>query len=455
MVAMSASGVGIAPVPQVKQPRNPISRKQVEKIISRSVAGFGIVFGAQTIPWLLGQMSQSYPLWLWIVVPALFGSLLFVLVMSIVQVSVRLAHAMFAIIYLGALISWPLTVVPGAVIVPGIHWLNYILTVATAMAAIAFNARWGAIYLFVAPTIYALVRMTPEGGAAPWQLATVEGFYAIILGAAILIIVTMLRLAATGVDSAQATALERYGRAVRQHATEVERVEVDSIVHDSVLTTFISAARAHTPEAQMLAATMAGKAIGHLRDAAAVSPDDGSTMRLTALASKIVDSVSDLLMPFRVRVRNPGSGSVPIQTADALHSAAIQAMVNSMQHAGGAEIARWVSVRGIAPNGLEVAIGDSGAGFIASDVPRERLGVRVSITERVRNVGGEAIVTSAPGEGTVVTITWPHVPGPVPEANALDATPAGSSTVQPSTDSPATDSPTADKPSMDKPGGAR
>ena len=79
-------------------------------------------------------------------------------------------------------------------------------------------------------------------------------------------------------DAAQATALDRYSHAVRQHALEVERVQVDSIVHDSVLTTLLSAARAYTPEAKELAARMAGAAIGHLRDAALVSPDDSSTV---------------------------------------------------------------------------------------------------------------------------------------------------------------------------------
>ena len=411
-----------------KQPRNPISRKQVEKVISRSVAGFGIVFGAQTIPWLRGQLDEAYPAWLWIVVPALFGALILVLVMSIVQVWVRPAHGLFAFLYLGALVSWPFAVIPGVAVFPGIHWLDYILTVATAMAAIAFNTRWGTIYLFVAPTIYSVVRITPQGGAATWQLAVVEGVYAIILGAAIMIIVTMLRRAATNVDNAQAAALDRYGHAVRQHATEVERVEVDSIVHDSVLTTFTSAARAYTPQAQALAATMAGKAIGHLRDAAAASPDDGSMMRLTALASKIVDSASDLSMPFEVRVRHPGTGSLPIQAADAVHAAAFQAMVNSIQHAGPPGVARWITVRGRGPDRIEVVVGDKGAGFIQTDVPGERLGVRISIIERVAKAGGHAHIATSPNEGTVVTISWPHEPAQTPIAAALMVDPLASRT---------------------------
>lgn len=403
---MAGSGTTVTAVPQSKLPRNPISRKQVERVISRSVAGFGIVFGAQTVPWLLGQLDEAYPVWLWIVVPALFGTLIVVFVLSFANVWVRQAHGLFAIVYLAALITWPFTVIPGADIFDGIHWLDYLLNVATAMAAISFSTLLGTLYLFAAPLIYFVVRMTPLGGGADWQLATLEAVYGVILGGAIMIIVTMLRQAATSVDAAQATALERYSHAVRQHATEVERVQVDSIVHDSVLTTLLSAARAYTPQAEALAATMAGNAIGHLRDAAASSPDDGTTVRFTALADRITASATALAGPFELRVRSVGTRSLPVLAAEAVYSAAVQAMVNSLQHAG--ECDRWVAIRGAARGGIEVVVGDTGAGFVVAEVPDERLGVRVSIVERVANAGGRAVIQSERGEGTIVSIRWPH-----------------------------------------------
>jgi signal transduction histidine kinase len=405
---MAVSGTAVRTVPQGKQPRNPISRKQVENVISRSVAVFGIVFGAQTVPWLLGQLDEAYPIWLWIIVPAMFGSLVFALIMSIAKVWVRPAHALVSIIYLVALISWPFAILPGAEIYPGIHWLYYLLTVATATAAIGFSTVLATIYLFLAPLIFLVVRVTPLGGGAPFGLAVLETFYSIILGGAVMIIVTMLRAAASSVDAAQATALDRYSHAVRQHATEVERVQVDSIVHDSVLTTLISAARAFTPQAKELAATMAGNAIGHLRDAAAASPDDGTTVRFATLAERITDAAATLSSPFELRMRSVGTRSLPVQAADAIYSAAVQAMVNSLQHAGESSVKRWVAIRGFSPGGLEVVVGDTGEGFALVEVPNERLGVRVSIIERIANAGGRAVIQSAPGEGTIVSIRWPH-----------------------------------------------
>ena len=239
--------------------------------------------------------------------------------------------------------------------------------------------------------------------------------YAIILGGAVLLIITLLRQAAGSVDNAQATALERYSHAVRQHATELERVQVDAIVHDSVLTTLLSAARAYTPEAKALAASMAKNAMGHLKDAAAASPDDDAVVGLNQLAHRVVGATATLSAPFEVRTRNIDEGTIPVQSAEAVYSAAVQAMVNSLQHAGGSETRRWVTVSGIAGEGIQIDIGDNGAGFEVESVPIERLGLRVSIFERVANAGGQVEIDSAPGEGTIISIRWPH-----PELQPVD-----------------------------------
>ena len=115
MAEMLASERVDRATPQAKQPRSPISRKQVERVMSRSVAVFGVVFGAQTIPWLLGQWGESQELWLWIVVPVLFGTLLLVVIASFSNTWVRFAHGLFAILYVFALLTWPVAAVPGEV----------------------------------------------------------------------------------------------------------------------------------------------------------------------------------------------------------------------------------------------------------------------------------------------------------------------------------------------------
>jgi signal transduction histidine kinase len=390
-----------------KPARNPVSRKQVEIVLSRSVAAGSLVFAAQTASPLLDQARESNPVWLLVAVIAIVASLLLALACSFLVLHVRIAHGIAALVFACALVSWPF-----AVVVPHSpidnQWLYYLLTIGTSTAAIAFSTRWAAIYLFVVPSIYGVVRMTPPGGGEQVSAAILDSVYSIILGGAVVVLITMLRQTATNVDIAQSAALERYGHAVRHHATEVERVQVDSIVHDSVLTTLISAARAYTPEAMDLAAVMAGNAIGYLRDAALVQPDDGSTVRLRAVAQRIADAAEGMARPFQLRGTEVGPRSVPAAVGEALVSAATQAMVNSVQHAGeSARIKRWIAIRPIRPGGIEVEVGDTGAGFDTQSVPTERLGVRVSIVERVGNAGGVVRIVSSPGHGAVVTVKWP------------------------------------------------
>jgi signal transduction histidine kinase len=406
MAGMPTSA-GIRSAPQLKQPRNPISRKQVEAVISRSIAVSGVVFGGQTVGPLLGQVKDANSIWVVAVVVALSVSILFAILMSILERAVRVSHGIVAGIYVVALVSWPLAVLHPHVHADN-HWLYYLLTIGTATAAIAFSTRVATAYLFAVPILYGIIRTTPAGGSPSVAQSTLDVIYSIILGGAIMIIVTMLRQAAANVDTAQGTALERYGHAVRQHATDVERVQVDSIVHDSVLTTLLSAARAYTPEAMELAATMAGNAIGHLHDAALVQPDDATIVRLRTVVSHILDSARAMSVPFDVRVQDVGPRSIPVAAGDAIYSAAVQSMVNSIQHAGDG-VSRWVGVKSARPGGLEVEVGDTGGGFVIDAVPTERLGVRVSIIERVANAGGSTVIVSAPSQGTIVTLRWPAI----------------------------------------------
>jgi len=391
--------------------RGLVSRRQVEALVSRAVAVFGLIFGLQTLPVMVSQLWEVAPIWAAIFVPLFYATLVVAFVAAIVQRYVRVAHGLVAAVYIIGILTWPLAITTVEAGTHATYWLYYLLTVATAMAAIAFSTGVSIAYLVIVPLVMAVVRVM--SGAVLVIDGALDSLYAIILGGAIVVIVTMLRQAASSVDRAQEAALETYGVAVRQHATEVERAQVDAIVHDSVLTTLLSAARADSPEAKVLAATMARRAIGHLRQAALVGPHDETRVWLAGLGKRLTVASETVGATFEVRLRGLASTSIPGVAAEAVYSAAMQAMVNSVQHAGtGTGVRRWLSVRGLEPAGIEVEVGDTGIGFEPRTVPRERLGVRVSILERVRNAGGIATIESAPGEGAIVSIRWPAVTAP-------------------------------------------
>jgi signal transduction histidine kinase len=404
---MSATDALEKPLPGSSQPRNPISRARFERIAGRSVSAFGLIFGLQTFPSALGQLHSLKEPWGVAVVTIVFAGLAIIPILAIIQWGVKFAMGTLALVFLAAIMTWPLLALdPNAI--GEKPWVWFLCSVFTAFAAVAFPLWLATAYTFVVPIAYGFIRALPSGGGVGAEIAGLDALYAIILGGVILVIIAMLRQAASAVDAAQSQALAKYANAVRQHATEVERVQVDAIVHDSVLTTLLSAAGARTPEAKELAARMASDAIGHLHAAEASGPEDQSLVGLDRLSERIVKSAEAFSSPFVVEVRDVEVHTLPVNVAEAVYSATVQAMVNSMQHAGASDVSRRLAIRGGSPLAtVHITVTDTGRGFDEREVPAERLGLRVSIRERLAKVGGHARIESAVGEGTSVTILWP------------------------------------------------
>jgi signal transduction histidine kinase len=267
-----------------------------------------------------------------------------------------------------------------------------------------------AAYTVAAPVLYGVALATTAGSGA-LKTAVLDALYAAIFASVLLAIMTMLRQAATQVDARQAAALSRYEIAVRAHALEAERVEVDAIVHDSVLTTLLSAASARTQRAMSIAASMATDALGHLDTSAPLARPGRTLDEIAAsrLRDRIVSAARSLTVPFSIVPRSRTDTRIPVGVAEALYSATVQAMVNSVQHAGGMLVRRSLSVEATDDGGVLIVVADDGNGFDPESVPPERLGLEVSIRERVALAGGEAYIESSPSKGTSVRLRW-HPP---------------------------------------------
>jgi signal transduction histidine kinase len=389
--------------------RAAVTRAQVETVSGRALGLFGLVFGAQTLPVAIEQSSALIEGAGAALMAVLYGAMAALAVASIAKVAVRAAALTFAVLYVFALLVWPSIVADPAAMEGQTPWLYYICTVATTAAVVALSVPLATGYTIIVPAIYGVIRLLPAGGAAVPLLAVLDAMYAVILGSVVLIIVTMLRQAAESVDGAQEAALQRYDLAARQHATEIERVKVDALVHDSVLTTLLSAAAAGSPEEEALAARMARDAVKRLDEAGAEGPRALETVGLPVLVRRLRAALTTFSAPFTVRVVDAGAVELPVEAVDALYSAAVQAMVNSMQHADepGRRTSRELRIRGIGIGGCVIEVADDGVGFDRHDVPDERLGLRVSIEERISNAGGSAEIVSRPGQGTTVAIAWP------------------------------------------------
>ncbi|TFD09643.1 ATP-binding protein [Cryobacterium sp. TMT1-2-2] len=391
---------------RARQPRNPISQAQIEIVLSRSVAAVAVIFALQSVPLMLEQLeSRKAAAGVPIAILLALTIVIFV-VATLIRQGIRTAAAAVAAVYLAALFVWPMLMIDPTAVLENKPWLWYLCSVATSCAAIALPLFWAVAYTVITPVAFGLVRVLPSGGEAETLLAVLDTFYAMLLGGTVLIIIYVLREATAKVDSAQSNALAKYSVAVRHHATEVERVEVDSIVHDSVLATLLSAAGVRNARGAELAAAMARSAIIRLQEANGERNLDDASVAVSKLVARIRTAATATGV-FTVTELCVDGLSIPENAAEALYSASVQAMVNSVQHAGPAQ-SRSVTVGGNDQSGCTIEISDTGRGFDVSAVASARLGLRVSIHDRIAAVGGVAVLRTSLGQGTTITITWPR-----------------------------------------------
>ncbi|WP_375407468.1 sensor histidine kinase [uncultured Amnibacterium sp.] len=400
----------------------PIGSRRIEMVLAGMVSLFGLLFAAMTLPRLAedwAQMSMAVGLLLAV---SVYGTIAVAALSALLHQWTRSVFGGTALVYLAALALWPVAVgnhYDG----PGAPWLFAIAGVPCALMIVA--ARWFVAtgYVFSVTVAIAAIRTTPPGGSATLSTALLGASSTAELGLALLLVVHAVRRAARDVDSAEGAALSLYAGARIDEATESERTRTDSLVHDSVLTTFLSAAGAHTPEARALASRMAVHTMTVL-SRATVASHIGPKVPIAELPARVRSDSAGIGDAFTVATENMRDQSVPESVADAIVSAAVQAMTNSVKHAGGPEVPRSITFEGIAGGGIRVVVEDRGRGFDPSAVASERLGLRVSIIERMHRVGGDVEVRTAIGEGATFVLSWP-----ASAVGAADRAAAGDSAV--------------------------
>ena len=198
----------------------------------------------------------------------------------------------------------------------------------------------------------------------------------------------------------------------RQAALESARSRMAATVHDTLLSDLAVVASA--PE------RLDDRAVARLRSDLAIvqsarwRQESSAIGRLDShdgeLRGRIARLVGDLQWRgLSVQVVESGSQRLPLDTrvATALVEAVRSVLENVLIHAGTpvAEIAI-----GATEDELTVVISDGGVGFDPDAVPRDRLGLRTSVTERVEEVGGSVRIWSAVGSGTSVMLRVPLPP---------------------------------------------
>ncbi len=282
-----------------------------------------------------------------------------------------------------------------------IWWWTGTATIAMTM----FLPRWWSfVFLGFVPVSYFCLRLSFIGGGEDVGSATLDGTYILLYAMAVQALVGMLRTAAAEVDVNNDLVAESSARRAELDATEMERHKLDELVHDQVLTTLILAANAETPERQAMAAESAAVAIERLQAAA----NDKNTELKEVSINVFIDSLQASLHrgdPLaKINVTKLLDFFIPINVGRALSDAAMQAVTNSLQHAGD-KATRQIRIKAD-HHGLKIVIKDDGRGFWESKIPKNRFGIANSIRRRANAAGAEVRIASQPRKGATVILKW-------------------------------------------------
>ncbi|MGL5826218.1 MAG: sensor histidine kinase [Nocardioides sp.] len=200
------------------------------------------------------------------------------------------------------------------------------------------------------------------------------------------------------IEDARRSAIARYTK--QQADAEAERVRAhwDSLVHDEILTA-LSALAMDAPEAS----TMAANAV------AATTRLAAGDLAAPELTDGLLAAAVEVFPQARTEVTvSDRPCKIPARVRLAIVEAATEALRNAAAHAWPSNAIGAVDL--IAAHDervVQVTIQDNGVGFSVDRVEVDRLGIHVSIRDRMTTVGGVGDVQSRPGIGTRVTLSWP------------------------------------------------
>jgi signal transduction histidine kinase len=298
-------------------------------------------------------------------------------------------------------------------------WL-YIVLVGQVVVTVWFAPRVLAVLLGLVPeaAYWAGAAVTPPGpaqGDAP------------VVASVLLVVVLIIHWAGRSMLYRRATQADRGFAAADSEAHDqyvvlsrnIERREDERLLHDTVLNTLTAISRGSSGAMVLARCRHDIALLEHaLADpAGAAEPPAPAGATLVADVERVAGEMRARGLRITLEVAGSGGPDIPPPVAGAIVYATREALANVAAHAGTGEA--WVTItlgtgtpgtgtpgRG-AGGGVQVTVRDAGLGFDPARVDPARLGVRRSITERVTDWGGRVSVRSAPGQGTVVDMSWP------------------------------------------------
>jgi signal transduction histidine kinase len=215
-------------------------------------------------------------------------------------------------------------------------------------------------------------------------------------------LVAVIRSGARQADTIVAAGLETERQIRAEVARRADERAQHRQLHDTVLSTLTMVAAGAFAEPSPSLTAQAARDLRVLQGLAGAPAVPGGLAPLTDLRPKLeraAASADDLAVRLKLV-----PVTLPSPVADQLVACVGEALRNVERHAGTSQAE--VTVTGGAGWAV-VKITDRGRGFDPAATPPSRRGIRESITGRMLAAGGRAAVTSRPGAGTTVTVSWP------------------------------------------------
>lgn len=406
---------------------------RIVRVLTLGIGAAGLLFLTLLAPTIAAQWPMYAMWWNLLACGALFGCSIGLVFSSIVHrpATLRRLHVVGAFVLLAVTALAPvasLRPVPAG----QVPWILDVIAVPTTMAAVGLRPilAWGVTA--VAAMLAGIVRTTT--GAEGSALIGLENGVQTATFCAVFVLLAVAVLQAGGLsDRTLATARAETALAVSARARADVRKRIDALVHDRVLATLLLAGRARTTEERLLASTHAADALDEL-----ARQGDPDTVVVHATPQEFAWDVQGLVRDLDPEaqfsyeidreppvptwpegdddgVDAPDDGArrsrptdgIPDDVAEAVTAATLEALRNSLRHAGGrlGDPARAVHVVA-GRDRLEVTVLDDGVGFDVGRVASTRLGIESSIRARMRAVGGSSQIVSRLGQGTRVVIGW-------------------------------------------------
>jgi signal transduction histidine kinase len=374
--------------------------------VTRSMAlalGVGsVAFFLLALPGILAQSPAFGPVWTWTAAAGIFGPLVVGAILSpwLPPRAIRALTGVTAVAQLVTLATL-IPALPGGILPEqfGTPWVLGSTLLGSAAAAVAWRAAITWPCLVAGVLLVGFDRFAASARPIP-DLATQDALHSLLFTAIFTSLALAIRSAGRQLDDTSDRAVADTRRLATAEAQVRERGRIEALLHDSVLVALLASAR--RPEQAPAAAREALERLDELeqRDddtAEAVLDPRVWLWRMQASTTQL-----DPTARFSHETHDPTP--VPADVAEAILEASAEALRNSVIHAGPA--ARAVHVR-LGPSRIDVTVLDDGRGFDVDAVDEARLGLAISIRDRMRSLpGGRAVVVSRPGLGTRIALLW-------------------------------------------------